>query len=76
MEINKETFLKGLKSQFEASDEDKITFDVLFETLETWDSLTKFSITAFLEDDYDIVVTPEEFKEFKTPNDIILFIEK
>lgn len=75
MEINKNSFLEGLKNQFENSDAENILFDVKFTQLATWDSLTKFSIIAFVEDDYNVEITSEQLNSFETPNDLYLYIE-
>ncbi|HEX8576509.1 MAG TPA: acyl carrier protein [Flavobacterium sp.] len=75
MKINKELFLEGLKNQFEDSDANKLNFESKFTQLETWDSLTRFSIIAFAEDDYNVIITPEQLNSFETPNDLYLFIE-
>lgn len=75
MEINKESFLEGLKDQFENSEAENITLDGKFAQLATWDSLTRFSIIAFVEDDYNIVITSEQLNSFETPNDLYSYIE-
>ena len=45
--ITQSTFLENLKIQFESTDSEKITLDTSFESLETFDSLTKYSILLF-----------------------------
>lgn len=75
MEIEKEKFMEGLKQQFEDSDANNLNFDTTFEKLSTWDSLTKFSIIAFSEDEYEVKISPEQFKELKSPEDLFNFIK-
>ncbi|GAB3902936.1 acyl carrier protein [Mucilaginibacter boryungensis] len=72
--INKDFFLNGLKEQFEEGDADSLTFDTEFESLDTWDSLTRFSIIAFINDDYQIIIGPDDFKKLKTPQEIFDYI--
>jgi acyl carrier protein len=72
--INKEEFLIGLKNQFEDADATNLTFESKFKELDTWDSLTRFSIVAFVEDDYSIAISDEEFKSFETPADLFAYI--
>lgn len=66
--MEKEEFLEKLKIQFEEDDAEKLTFETSFLTLDGWDSLTQFSIVAFLEDDFGIEFKSEKFKQFDTPN--------
>lgn len=75
MEINKESFLEGLKNQFESSEAENVKLDIKFTQLATWDSLTRFSIIAFVEDDYNIEITAEQLTSFETPNDLYAYIE-
>lgn len=66
MEKNDE-FLLRLKNQFEESDALLLKMDTEFSSLDTWDSLTKFSITAFLEDDYGIKIGMDELSKMGNP---------
>lgn len=75
MEINKNKFLEGLKEQFESADAKNIKFDVKFSQLSTWDSLTRFSIIAFIEDEYNVIITAEQLNSFETPHDLFSYIE-
>lgn len=75
MKINEDTFLEGLKDQFENSDAENITLDVKFSQLQTWDSLTRFSIIAFVEDDYNVIITSEQLNSFETPHDLFSYLE-
>jgi len=75
MEINKNKFLEGLKEQFESADAKNITFDVKFSQLPTWDSLTRFSIIASIEDDYNVIITAEQLNSFETPSDLFSYLQ-
>lgn len=74
--INRETFLTGLKNQFEDSDAEVINLETRFEKLDTWDSLTKYSIIAFVEDDYKIELSSGQLAKIETPADLANFIEQ
>ncbi|WP_316790834.1 acyl carrier protein [Pedobacter frigoris] len=68
--INKEEFLEALRLQFDESDAAILTFESKFSELDTWDSLTRFSIISLLEDDYGFEFSVENFKTIDTPNDL------
>jgi acyl carrier protein len=70
----KEYFFVELKKQFEETDSNLITFDTKFETLETFDSLTRFSIIAFVNDQYNIQLPDDIFNEIKTPKNLYKLI--
>lgn len=72
--INKEQFLAGLKNQFEESDAVNLSFESVFKDLDTWDSLTRFSIVSFVEDDYNVNLKIEELQELATPADLFAYI--
>ncbi|SNB43404.1 Acyl carrier protein [Flavobacterium psychrophilum] len=65
--MKKDVFLTGLKVQFEESDAMKLTMETKFNELDTWDSLTRFSIIAFLEDDYKVILKKEDLDKLETP---------
>ena len=67
-------FLEGLKIQFEESDAIKLTMNTKFNELDTWDSLTRFSIIAFLEDDYKITLKKEDLEKLESPLAIFNYI--
>ena len=72
--ITQSTFLENLKIQFESTDSEKITLDTSFESLETFDSLTKYSIIAFIKDDYNIELDVSQFSELSTPQILFNFL--
>jgi acyl carrier protein len=72
--ISKENFLEGLKIQFEDSDARKLTMDTQFSSLDTWDSLTRFSIIAFVEDEFKLTIEGAELNKFSTPLELFNFI--
>ncbi|HLD53091.1 MAG TPA: acyl carrier protein [Sediminibacterium sp.] len=72
--ITQSTFLENLKIQFESTDSEKITLDTSFESLETFDSLTKYSIIAFIKDDYNVELDVSQFSELTTPQILFNFL--
>lgn len=73
--MDKEVFLLGLKAQFEEIDSSKLEMFTEFKSMETWDSLTRYSIIAFLEDDYKIIIKTDELNVLNTPNELFDFVK-
>ena len=65
--MNISLFLEGLKLQFEEDDAMKLLPETVLSNLDTWDSLTKFSIIAFLEDDHQYKFDEKDFVKYNTP---------
>ena len=70
--MNKTSFLENLKLQFEEEEMSNLLFDTKFKDLDTWDSLTKFSIIAFVADDYNVKIT--DFSKIETVSQLYEFI--
>ena len=70
--MNKTSFLENLKLQFEEEEMSNILFDTKFKDIDTWDSLTKFSIIAFVEDDYNVKIT--DFSKIETVSQLYEFV--
>jgi acyl carrier protein len=73
--MDKEVFLSGLKAQFEELDSLKLEMYTEFKSMETWDSLTRYSIIAFVEDEYKIILKGDEFNSLNTPNELFDFVK-
>lgn len=54
----------------------EIDKSTVFRDLENWDSLTFLSVIAMIDEEYDVVIEGNEFKELKTIGDIIEEIKK
>ena len=65
-----EQFTAKFSQQFEESDMENIASDTDFKQLETWDSLTAFSVQMMIEDDFNVKINPTDFKEAKTVKDL------
>lgn len=56
--------------------ETELSMETRFRELEEWDSLAYLSTIAMIDDEYDIVINANEFKELETIGDIIQTISK
>ena len=72
--MEKDIFLSGLRAQFEEVDSLNLELHTEFKQMKTWDSLTRFSIIAFIEDEYKVVLTNEDLNKLITPNYLFDFI--
>ena len=72
--MDKEDFLSGLKIQFEEIDALKLKMETKFKDLDTWDSLTRFSIIAFVEDDYNVILKNEDLGNLESPIDLFNYV--
>lgn len=70
--MNKQDFIENLKLQFEEEEISNINFNTVFRNLDTWDSLTKFSVIAFAEDDYGVKI--DDFSKIETVEQLFDFI--
>jgi len=73
MEINQ--FVGLFASQFEDSDIENITENTEFKQLETWDSLTAFSVQSMIEDEFGITITPVDLKTATTVTDLFNLVK-
>jgi acyl carrier protein len=67
-------FLLELQQQFETSDSEKLTVDTNLSTLETFDSLTRYSIIALVNDEYKVEIQAKQFLTLSTPKKIYDYI--
>lgn len=50
--------------------ENELTFDTVLEDLDEWDSLAMMATMAFLDKNFNLKLTFNDFKNFKTVEDI------
>jgi acyl carrier protein len=75
MDLNQ--FVTNFKAQFEDSEIENIDLNTNFKQLETWDSLTAFSVQSMIEDEYQIKITNDDIKVCATVSDLFnLLISK
>lgn len=66
--MNRDEFLEKMQDVLQM--EDELTFDTILEDLEEWDSLAMMAVTAFLDKNFNLKLTFDDFKNFKTVEDI------
>lgn len=71
--VDSREFLKNFKEVLEI-EEKEIGLDDDFRNLEEWDSLALLSVIAMIDDEYDVIIKGNQFKELKTLNEIIRYI--
>lgn len=69
-------FTNGIKLQFEEEDSIQIIETTILSNLDSWDSLTRFSIIAFLEDEHNYKFDEKDFEKYKTPESLYNLIYK
>lgn len=66
-------FLELMKETLDL--ETELTLDVKLRELDEWDSLAYLSTIAMIDDEYDVVISANDFKELETLGDIAKAIE-
>ena len=66
--MNREDFLEKMQDVLQM--EYELTFDTVLEDLDEWDSLAMMAVTAFLDKNFNLKLTFNDFKNFKTVEDI------
>ena len=72
MELN--DFTKKISDQFLEEDQPKVTAEIEFRTLSTWDSLTGMAVLATIEDEYKVSIPVDDFKQMKTIIDLFNYV--
>ena len=57
-------------------EEDIVSLDTVFRSLEQWDSLAYLSVIAMIDEEYDVVIEGNDFKKLITIAELIAEIEK
>ena len=57
-------------------EEDIVSLDTVFRSLEQWDSLAYLSVIAMIDEEYDVVIEGNDFKKLLTIGELIAEIEK
>ena len=65
-----ERFIELFKETLEI-EENSISRDTIFRDLEQWDSMAFLSVIAMIDEEYDVVIEGNDFKELKTIGDLI-----
>ena len=70
-----EKFIGLFKETLELEDTE-IKMSTVFRDLENWDSLTFLSVLAMIDEEYDVVIAGNNFRELVTIEDLINEIKK
>ena len=70
-----EKFITLFKETLEMEDQD-IALDTKFRDLENWDSLSFLSVLAMLDEEYDVVIEGNDFRQLVTIEDLINEVKK
>ncbi|MES2330125.1 MAG: acyl carrier protein [Bacteroidota bacterium] len=60
MDINK--FIEKFSQQFDETDADVFTPEIVFKELEEWSSLTALSVIAMIDDEYGVMISGKEIE--------------
>mgnify|MGYP000851141887 FL=1 len=72
--IKESEFLLKLQELLEL--EQPIKMEDEFRAFQQWDSLAYLSVVAFIDEEYNIVISHDVFREFQTIADIFQYINK
>jgi len=67
-------FMIDLRLQFEESDAQLLQANTKFRDLGTFDSLTRFSIVAYIDDEYNFKLPDNIFTIVQTPQELFNFM--
>ena len=67
MEITKDKLIEIVKEAFE---EDNVNFHDELDSYDNWDSLSRLSLIALIDEYFDVQISDKEFNEFNTISDL------
>ena len=67
MEITKDKLIEIVKEAFE---EDNVNFNDELDSYDNWDSLSRLSLIALVDEYFDVQISDKEFNEFNTISDL------
>lgn len=72
----KEKFIQLFAETLEIDNFDSLSESTVFRNLEQWDSLAFLSVIAMIDEEYDVIIEGNDFRQLITIGDIIREIEK
>jgi len=66
-----EKFIALFQETLELEQDIKLTKEIVFRELDQWDSLAFLSVIAMIDEEYNIVIEGNDFKELITIGDLI-----
>ncbi len=73
--IDNNKFVSQFKEVLDIENQE-VGLDVEFRNLDEWDSLALLSVIAMIDDEYDVIIKGNSFKELNTLGDIIAYINE
>jgi len=70
----KENFINAMYEAFEIEATEELDLETEFRNHDNWDSLTKLSLIAVLDDEFDIIIEDDKLETLKTFKDLLEFI--
>lgn len=71
-----ENFFMKFAETIELEDSSILTRETVFRDLEEWNSLAFLSVIAMVDEDYDVIIEGNDFKQLITLGDLIDEIQK
>lgn len=69
------TFIENFASQFEDTPVEEFKANTDYKNLKEWDSLMLLTIIAMIDDEYNVVVKGEDFKNIDTIEDLFNLVK-
>ena len=73
--MNQNEFLDLFKEALELESENEISLTDSFKELDEWDSLAQLSLTAMLDEEYDVELESEALDKLNTVGDLFQFVK-
>jgi acyl carrier protein len=70
----KENFINAMYEAFEIEATEELDLETEFRNHDNWDSLTKLSLIAVLDDEFDIIIEDDKLETLNTFKDLLEFI--
>ena len=68
-------FFNHFKEALELGSENEISLTDSFKELDEWDSLAQLSLTAMLDEEYEVELESEDLDKLNTVEDLYLFVK-
>lgn len=68
--MEQEKFVQNFASQFDDTEESKITINTIFKDLDEWTSLLSLSVIAMCDEEYDVKIKGEDIRNANTVEDL------
>ena len=76
MEAKLNEFLSQFRDQYIDSNEIELNLDIDFRSIESYDSLTGMALLVMIQDNYDLNITEDQWKELHTVEEVYNYIQE